>query len=111
LRTYSSDEEAGRGARGWKGDRLLAYAAPEAKRDHAVWQTLWLTRDDAEAFFKAMRSGLSQRYDQPAQLDVGGRFTLNTQERQTRLIINRDGLGVLLIDAATADFAEALSRL
>lgn len=111
LRTYSSDEEAGLGARGWKGDRLLAYAAPEAKRDHAAWQILLLTREDADAFFKSMRSGLSQRYDQPAQLDESGRFILNTQERQTRLIINRDGLGVLLIDAATADFAEALSRL
>lgn len=111
LRTYASDEEAGLGARGWKGDRLLVYAAPEAKRDHAAWQTLWLTQEDAQAFFKAARSGLTQRYDKPAQQDEPGRFSLNTAERHTRLILNRDGLGVLWIDAAAADFAEALSRL
>jgi hypothetical protein len=111
LRTYNSEEEAGKAARGWKGDRLLAYAAPDAPRDHAAWQTLWLTEADAVAFFKAMRSCLSQRYDASLSTDTLGQVTLEAQGRHVRLITNRDGLGVLLIDAATPAFAEALTRL
>ncbi|MEQ1749378.1 MAG: hypothetical protein ABL974_08135 [Prosthecobacter sp.] len=111
LRTYNSEEEAGKAARGWKGDRLLAYAAPDAPRDHAAWQTLWLTEADAVAFFKAMRSCLSQRYDASLNTDTLGQVTLEAQGRHVRLITNRDGLGVLLIDAATPAFAEALTRL
>jgi len=111
LRTYNSDEEAGQGTRGWKGDRLLAYPAPEAPRDHAVWQTLWLTQEDSAAFFKAMRNCLHQRYDVQPVLDTAETFTLSARGRDVRLIINRRGLGVLLIDAATPAFAEAASRL
>lgn len=111
LRAYNSDEEAGKAARGWKGDRLLAYAAPDAARDHAAWQTLWLTAADAMAFFKGMRSCLTQRYDTKLGVDTPDRIALEAQGRQVRLIMNRDGLGVLLIDAATPAFAEALTRL
>lgn len=111
LRTYNSDEDAGQGTRGWKGDRLLAYAAPDAPRDHAAWQTLWLTEADATAFFKAMRNCLTQRYDAKPSLDAPGQFSLEAQGRHVRLITNRDRLGVLLIDAATPSFAEAASHL
>lgn len=111
LRAYNSDEEAGKGTSGWKGDRLLAYAAPEASRDHAAWQTLWLTAENATAFFKAMRNCLAQRYDARPSLDTAGQFSLEAQGRHVRLIMNRGGTGVLLIDAATAAFAEALTKL
>lgn len=111
LRTYNSDEEAGKGARGWKGDRLLAYAAPDAPRDHAAWQTLWLTEADAAAFFKAIRNCVTQRYDATPAADSSGTLKLEAQGRNVRLIMNRDGLGVLFIDAATPVFAESLSRL
>ena len=110
LRTYNSDEEAGQGTRGWKGDRLLAYAAPEAPRDHAAWQTLWLTPEAAAAFFKAMRHCLTQRYDVEPSLDAPGNLSLQAQGRSIHLISNRAGKGVLLIDAATAQFAEALKK-
>jgi hypothetical protein len=111
LRTYNSDEESGEGTSGWKGDRLLAYPAPEAARDHAAWQTLWLTKEDSAAFFKAMRNCLTQRYDVQPSLDAAGEFKLEAQGRHVRLLLNRAGLGVLLIDAATPSFAEAASRL
>jgi len=106
LRAYNSDEEAGQGTRGWKGDRLLAYAAPDHPRDHAVWQTLLLTQEDAAAFFKAMRSCLTQRYDAKPTIDEPGKVTLEAHGRHLRLTMNRDGQGVLLIDAATPAFAE-----
>jgi len=107
LRAYNSDEDAGQGTRGWKGDRLLAYAAPDHPRDHAVWQTLLLTQEDGAAFFKAMRSCLTQRYDAKPTIDEPGKVTLEAQGRHLRLMTNRGGQGVLLIDAATPAFAEA----
>jgi hypothetical protein len=63
------------------------------------------------AFFKGMRSCLTQRYDTKLGVDTPDRIALEAQGRQVRLIMNRDGLGVLLIDAATPAFAEALTRL
>ena len=107
LRAYNSDEEAGLGARGWKGDRLLAYAAPDHERDHALWQTLWITREDARAFYRAMHACLLQRYDAKPSSDEPGRTVLQALNRHVRLVINRDGLGVRLVDAATATFADA----
>jgi hypothetical protein len=107
LRAYNSDEEAGLGARGWKGDRLLAYASPDHDRDHALWQTLWLTREDALAFFKAMHACLLQRYDAKPSSEEPGRTVLQALNRHVRLVINRDGLGVRLVDAATSGFADA----
>lgn len=108
LRTYNSDEEAGRGARGWQSDRLLAYASPDHPRDHAAWQTLWLTPADASAFFKAMRNCLLQRYDVKAATDTADEVAFQVQDRSIRLLRNRTGQGVLLIDAATEAFASAL---
>lgn len=108
LRTYNSDEEAGQAARGWQGDRLLAYASPDHQRDHAAWQTLWLSPEQAGLFFKAMRNWLLQRYDVKATTDSPSELTLDTADRHVRLLLNRSGQGVLLLDAATADFAEAM---
>lgn len=108
LRAYASDEEAGQGARGWLSDRLLAYAAPDQPRDHAAWQTLWRTPEDAAAFFRAMRSCLRQRYDVQPGTDTPELLELSAQGRSVRLRRNRGGQGVLLIDAASAEFASAL---
>lgn len=111
LRAYNNDEEAGQAVRGWKGDRLLAYAAPESKRDHACWQTLWLSPADAGAFFKAMRNCLTQRYSLAPAVDTATEVVLRPEGREVRLLKNRDGGGVLLIDAASAAFADALKAL
>jgi hypothetical protein len=108
LRTYNSDEDAGQAARGWQSDRLLAYAAPDHPRDHAAWQTQWLTPDHATAFFKAMRNCLLQRYDVKPVTDTPEKLTLEAQGRHIRLLRNRSGQGVLLLDAATAEFAASL---
>lgn len=108
LRTYNSDEAAGQGARGWQSDRLLAYAAPEHPRDHVAWQTQWLTPENADAFFKAMRNWLLQRYDVKATVDSAEEFSLQDQGRHIQLLRNRGRQGVLLMDAATAEFGMAL---
>jgi hypothetical protein len=107
LRAYNSDEEAGQATRGWKGDRLLAYSAPDHPRDHAIWQTLLLTQEDAIACFKAMRSCLTQRYDAKPSSEEPSKVVLEAQGRHLHLMINQGGKGVLLVDAATPDFAEA----
>ncbi|MES2507513.1 MAG: hypothetical protein V4599_12480 [Verrucomicrobiota bacterium] len=108
LRTYNSDEDSGQAARGWQSDRLLAYAAPDHPRDHAAWQTQWLTPAQAEAFFKAMRNCLLQRYDAEPVKDTAEEVMLAVGGRTVQLLRNRQGQGVLLVDAATAEFAQAL---
>ncbi len=109
LRTYNSDEESGKGTRGLVADRFLAYPSDDKARDHAVWQTLWLSKEEASAFFKGMRHALMQRYEQdkPVQ-DQAEELEFQAGERYVRLLKNRDGQGVLLIDAASKEFAEAL---
>lgn len=108
LRTYNSDEDAGQAARGWQSDRLLAYAAPDHPRDHAAWQTQWLGKEQAGRFFSAMRNWLDQRYDVALAKDTPEEVALSAQGRHIRLLRNRNGQGVLLLDAATEDFASRL---
>ena len=66
-----------------------------------------MTREDGAAFFKAMRSCLTQRYDAKPTIDEPGKVKLEAQGRNIRLVTNLSGQGVLLIDAATPAFAEA----
>jgi hypothetical protein len=108
LRVYNNDEDAGQGSKGWLADRLLVYPADQGSRDHAAWQTLFLSPKDADAFFKAMRTCLLQRYDVPASKETAELVSLEAQGRTVHLLKNRAGAGVLLIDAASADFASSL---
>lgn len=111
LHAWNEDEHAGLGARGWIGDRLLAFAgATDAERGHALWQTLWQDADWAEAFFRAMRNNLRQQYQLPAEAAAGDVFSFQAAGRQVTLQRNRGGQGVLLIDAAANDFAATLER-
>lgn len=106
LKAYNPEEIAFDATKGWRADRHASWAAAGVERDHAVWQTAWAGPSDARLFFKAMREVLLQRYDQP--LDPGTEDTVIefvAQGRFIRLSINRQGTGVLLIDAATNDFA------
>lgn len=106
LKAYNPEEIAFDATKGWRADRHGAWAAEGVQRDHTVWQTAWAGPSDARLFFKAMREVLLQRYDQP--LDPGAEATgleFAAQGRFIRLSINRQGTGVLLIDAATNDFA------
>lgn len=108
LRAYNSDEVAAAAVRGWRGDRLLAFAAPEHPRDHALWQTLWQDAAQAERFRAALRTCLLQRWDvepEPGKSDV---LVLRPQGRSLRLLNNLNGRGVLLIDAADDATASAL---
>jgi hypothetical protein len=110
LRAYASDEEAGRAAQGWAGDRLLAYAAPDFDRDHAVWETRWRSPEDAAAFFRVMRTCLTQRYDATPTQDQPELLSLSAGGREVRLLLRTEGSAVRLVDAATADFAEAAAK-
>ncbi len=111
LRAGNDDERSGLGARGWLGDRLLAFpAAVESERGHALWQTLWQDADWAEAFFRAMLHNLRQQYQLPASEATEGVLSFQAAGRQVTLQRNRGGQGVLLIDAAAGEFAGALER-
>ncbi|WP_395739687.1 hypothetical protein [Prosthecobacter sp.] len=106
LRTYNDDEHAALGARGLMADRLLAWTADGgAKRDHAAWQTLFMDKASADAFYTAMLNCLKQRYE------TKGENEFTAQGRFVSLLRNRDEAGVLLIEAASEDARTALKLL
>jgi len=106
LRTHNNDEDAALGARGLVADRLLAWAADGgAKRDHATWQTLFMDKSSADAFYKAMLNSLQQRYETKGEAD----FT--AQGRFVSLMRNRSDAGVVLIDAASEQARAAMKLL
>lgn len=106
LRTYNNDEDAGLGTRGLVADRFLAWAADGgAQRDHAAWQTLFMDKSSADAFFKAMLNSLQQRYD------TKGEAEFTAQGRFVSLLRNRGEAGVVLIDVASEQARTALKLL
>lgn len=114
LRAYNPDQIAAKAASGWRNDRLLAYSATGTKRDHAVWQTLWADSASAADFFNAMAQCLLQRYDAPPpkienRPDAELQFTAG--DRHLILQRNRQGAGVMVIDAASSDFASSLREV
>jgi hypothetical protein len=87
-------------------DRLLVWAAGGgAKRDHAAWQTLFMDKSSADAFFKAMMNSLEQRYETLGEPEFAA------QDRFVSLTRNRGGAGVVLIDAASAEARAAMKLL
>ncbi len=107
LRAHNPDEVAFDATKNWRADRLVTFTAAGKARDHAVWQTLWAGAADAQMFFKALRTSMHQRYDQPADVKSDSAFTLAAQDRFVRVTINHQGTGVLLIDAADEAFVNA----
>ena len=106
LRTYNTDEDAALGARGLVADRLLSWAADGgAKRDHAAWQTLFMDKSSADAFFKAMLNCLKERYQ------TKGESEFTAQGRFVSLLRNRENAGVVLIEAASEEARTALKLL
>lgn len=108
LRTYNSDEVAGKAVKGWQADRLLAYAAPEHPRDDALWQTVLSDTDEAARFFEGLKNCLAQRHDTAPETDEADRFSIQAQGRHVLLRRNLEGRGVQLIDTGSAT---ALTRL
>lgn len=106
LRAYNSDDTAGAAVKHLLSDRLLAYAAPEHPRDHALWRTTHATPAAAAAFFTALRACLHSRYDTAPGTDEPESLTLRAQGRHIHL--RRAGAEVLLVDAATESAARAL---
>ncbi len=106
LRMHNEDEAAGEGTRGLVADRFLAWAADGgAKRDHAAWQTLFMDKSSADAFYKAMLNSLKQRYE------TKGEAEFTAQGRFVSLLRNRSDAGVVLIDVASEQARAALKLL
>lgn len=104
LKRYNAQEIAVGAARGWQSDRFLAYDmnGDHTRRGHAVWQTRWSAPEQAADFLKALRECLTQFYDNPATEN-----TFSAQGRTLHASVLADKHSVLLIDAATEDFAKA----
>jgi hypothetical protein len=90
-------------ATGWRGDRYLYYADGDA----LVWKTIWGSARDATEFFDAEKRLLEKRF-QPVNARVAERSYEADAPRTLRLH-QTDAHEVILIDAAHADWAEALA--
>lgn len=109
LKAWNEPERAGMGAQGWVADRLLIYrGADERQRGHAVWQTLWQDGEWAEAFFRAMAECLKQRYAVPLSGKEEGMLSFEAGGRNVTMTINREGTGVVLVDAGDGEVAKLL---
>lgn len=104
LKRYNDTQAAIDATRGWQSDRFAAYAAGtgSSQRGHAVWETRWITSEQAALFAKAIKECLKQFYDVP---NADQPFT--AQGRHVSCLHTAGSPSVLMIDAATKDFAEA----
>jgi hypothetical protein len=106
LRTHNEDELAAEGARGLVADRLLGWAADDSgKSDQVAWQTLFMDKSSADAFYQAMMNSLQQRFGTKGEVE----FT--AQGRFVTLVRNRGGAGMLLISTVNAEARTALKLL
>lgn len=112
LLAWNDSELAGTGSQGWVADRLLVYAAEDqAKKDHAVWQTLWRDASSAEAFFTAMQKVLTQRDGEVVKPDEAGWVSYQVQGRKVWMGRNRQGNGVVFVDSADGEMGLALWKM
>ncbi len=93
-----------RAAAGWRGDRYLYFAGGEA----LVWKTVWANAEEAAEFFEAEKALLAKRH----QL-TNPRLGEGTYEADAPRVVRLRQTAaheVILIDAATAEWATALDR-
>ncbi len=93
---------AERAAAGWRGDRYLYFATGQA----LVWKTAWANAQEAAEFFDAEKKLLEKRHalkdPRPAERGYEADAPRVIRLRQT------DANEVIVIDAANADWAQAL---
>ena len=96
---------AERAAAGWRGDRYLYFAGGRA----LVWKTVWADEHEAAEFFEAEKQLLEKRHT-PSSPRATARSYEADAPRFLRLR-QTDAHEVILIDAASADWAQALDAL
>jgi hypothetical protein len=96
---------AERAAAGWRGDRYLYFTGGQA----LVWKTVWATAEDAAEFFAAEKQLLTKRHSpvQPRSSD----FTFEANAPRFLRLRQTPAHEVILMDAATAEWAAALDSL
>jgi len=93
-----------RAAAGWRGDRYLYFAGGQA----LVWKSAWANAQEASEFFDAEKKLLEKRHA-PKDPRAAERSYEADAPRVIRLR-QTDANEVLLIDAANADWAQALGE-
>ncbi len=90
-------------ATGWRGDRYLYYADGDA----LVWKTIWGSAQDATEFFDAEKRLLEKRFQPTNPRSAGASYEADAPRflRLHQTAANE----VILIDAAHADWADALA--
>jgi len=92
-----------RAAAGWRGDRYLYFSGGQS----LVWKTIWANAQEAAEFFDAERKLLEKRHAPKTQRTAERSYEADAP-RVVRLR-QTDAHEVILIDAATAEWADALS--
>jgi hypothetical protein len=91
-------------AEGWRGDRYLCYEGGAA----LVWKTVWSSPEEAAEFFTAERKALEKRHQLTVGIATAGSYVADAP-RHVR-ILSPEPTAVIVIDAATAEWAQALAE-
>ena len=100
---WTDDATGEKAGAGWRGDRYLCFDGGRA----LVWKSVWADEREAGEFFDAERQVLERRY-RPTGVEADERRFQATAPRHLQLTRPRPN-EVLLIDAATAEWAKTLS--
>ena len=93
-------------AAGWRGDRYLVYDGGGA----LVWKSLWATPESASRFAAALKQCLEKRYKIDSSKAVEGAGSFSVKEPRAIHLLSPAPNEVLLIDASTAQWSDALFR-
>lgn len=104
ISQWVNDATGEKAGTGWRGDRYLCYDAGRA----LAWKTVWANAEEASEFFDAERAALEKRHGLTGGRAEPGRYAAESP-RFVRILTPRPE-EVLVIDAATAEWADALVK-
>ena len=105
------EAEAFEASHGWAGDRYVCFAGAGKPGDHVFWRTAWRSEKDAAEFFRAAQTVWLHRYAIPFHqryVQKDGSLVVDDPDRVLRLRRTPDKLGVTIVDATDAAFADAM---
>ena len=105
------EAEAFEASHGWAGDRYVCFAGAGKPGDQVFWRTVWRSEKDAAEFFQAAQTVWLHRYGIPFHqryVQKDGSLVVNDPDRVLRLRRTPDKLGVTIVDATDAAFADAM---
>jgi len=106
LTDWVDPDTARNASAGWRGDRYLVYDEGGA----VVWKTVWDAPENAAQFIAALKRCLQKRYKLSSSKIVESDGSFAVKEPRDILLLSPTPTEVLLLDASTARWADALAH-